>query len=141
MKPKRIQRKRSKGWRMPPNTVYVGRPGKYGNPFKLMNDNLIHCDASHRRKILHPWVIFDNDNLWLQDTGLEQVVSLYKQWLAGWFGEGSRYHGIVKPMEITTKEILDDLRGKDLACWCPIMDKNGNHTPCHAEILLKIANS
>ena len=31
--PERIQRKRSKGWRMPPNTVYVGRPGKFGNPF------------------------------------------------------------------------------------------------------------
>jgi len=31
--PKRIQRKRTKGWRMPPNTVYVGRPSKWGNPF------------------------------------------------------------------------------------------------------------
>jgi len=34
MKPKRIQRKRIKDWRMPPNTVYVGRPTKWGNPFK-----------------------------------------------------------------------------------------------------------
>ena len=33
MKPRRIQRKREKGWRMPENTVYVGRPGKFGNPF------------------------------------------------------------------------------------------------------------
>lgn len=31
--PKRIQRKRTKGWKMPRNTVYVGRPTKYGNPF------------------------------------------------------------------------------------------------------------
>jgi len=30
---KRIQRKRTKGWRMPPNTVYVGRPSKWGNPY------------------------------------------------------------------------------------------------------------
>ena len=30
---KRIQRKREKGWRMPVNTVYVGRPTKWGNPF------------------------------------------------------------------------------------------------------------
>ena len=29
--PKRIQRKRTKGWRMPPNTVYVGRPSRWGN--------------------------------------------------------------------------------------------------------------
>ena len=27
--PKRIQRKRTKGWKMPPNTVYVGRPSKW----------------------------------------------------------------------------------------------------------------
>lgn len=33
-KPVRVQRKRSKGWRMPENTVYVGRPTKYGNPYK-----------------------------------------------------------------------------------------------------------
>lgn len=31
--PKRIQRKRTKGWRMPPNTVSVCRPGKWGNPY------------------------------------------------------------------------------------------------------------
>lgn len=29
--PERIQRKRTKGWRMPPNTVYVGRPTMWGN--------------------------------------------------------------------------------------------------------------
>lgn len=33
MTPTRIQRKRTKGWRMPPNTVYVGRPTKWGNLF------------------------------------------------------------------------------------------------------------
>lgn len=31
--PIRIQRKRTKGWRMPANTVYVGRPTFYGNCF------------------------------------------------------------------------------------------------------------
>lgn len=29
----RVQRKRTKGWKMPPNTVYVGRPTRWGNPF------------------------------------------------------------------------------------------------------------
>lgn len=32
-KPQRIQRKMSKGWRLPPATVYVGRGSKWGNPF------------------------------------------------------------------------------------------------------------
>ena len=34
MMPKRIQRKRTKGWKMPENAIYVGRPGRWGNPFK-----------------------------------------------------------------------------------------------------------
>jgi len=35
VKPTRIQRKRIKGWRMPPNTVSVCRPGTWGNPHKV----------------------------------------------------------------------------------------------------------
>jgi len=33
--PKRIQRRRVKGWRMPEGAIYVGRPTKWGNPFKV----------------------------------------------------------------------------------------------------------
>ena len=35
MTPKRIQRKRTKGWKMPEGAVYVGRPTPYGNPFDV----------------------------------------------------------------------------------------------------------
>lgn len=31
--PQRIQRKRTKGWRLPENTVSITRPGRYGNPY------------------------------------------------------------------------------------------------------------
>lgn len=31
--PKRIQRKRIKGWKMPEGAIYVGRPTKWGNPY------------------------------------------------------------------------------------------------------------
>ena len=31
--PDRIQRKRTKGWHMPVNAIYVGRPTRWGNPF------------------------------------------------------------------------------------------------------------
>lgn len=34
MTPQRIQRKRTPGWRMPPNTIYVGRPTPMGNPVR-----------------------------------------------------------------------------------------------------------
>jgi hypothetical protein len=32
-KPHRIMRRRTKNWKLPPNTVYVGRPTVWGNPF------------------------------------------------------------------------------------------------------------
>src|SRR5687768_10265512 len=33
--PKRFQVKRTKGWKMPADGVYVGRRTKWGNPFKI----------------------------------------------------------------------------------------------------------
>ena len=33
--PRRIQRRRTRGWRMPEGVVYVGRPTKWGNPFRV----------------------------------------------------------------------------------------------------------
>ena len=35
---------------------------------------------------------------------------------------------------LLTNAIVQELRGKNLACWCPL-DK-----PCHADVLLRIAN-
>ncbi len=35
---------------------------------------------------------------------------------------------------------LAELCGKDLACWCRLVDKDGNPVPCHADILLELAN-
>lgn len=37
--PKRIQRRRVKGWRMHPNAVSITRPGKYRNHFKVGDVN------------------------------------------------------------------------------------------------------
>jgi hypothetical protein len=35
----------------------------------------------------------------------------------------------------TLAEIRRELRGRDLACWCPL------DQPCHADVLLEIVNS
>ena len=32
---RRIQRRRTRGWKMPEGAVYVGRPTMWGNPFKV----------------------------------------------------------------------------------------------------------
>lgn len=127
--PERIQRKRTKGWRLPDNCVYVGRPTKFGNPFRLVGDNEhVYCDASHRRKILDPWVVFDPNQ---RTPGTQQmVIELYARWITGEFDEA----GIVRPREFSFVDLWS-LRGKDLACWCPL------EKPCHADVLLKEVNA
>jgi hypothetical protein len=97
--PKRIQRKRTAGWRMPKGAVYVGRPTKWGNPFVPNQDN----------PVPHLEMIY--------------VTRQYQCWL----------HEPEQANLITA--IRSELRGKDLACWCP------NHHWCHADVLLEIANS
>ena len=32
----RIQRRRTKGWRMPEGAIYVGRPTIWGNPYRVI---------------------------------------------------------------------------------------------------------
>lgn len=34
---------------------------------------------------------------------------------------------------------IAELRGRDLCCWCPIIS-HGAYVPCHADVLLSIAN-
>ena len=81
---KRIQRRRTRGWRMPINTIYVGRPTRWGNPFR--GDRAI-------------------------------VVEKYRSWLRLKIDADPKF--------------LDTLRGKDLACWCPL------DQPCHADVILE----
>ena len=95
--PKRIQRKRTKGWKMPEGAVYVGRPTKWGNPYKVTPD----CTA-------------------------EEAVSLYRQTIE----RGPR--NLCEFPDCF--DIRAELRGKDLACWCPL------DQACHADVLLEIAN-
>jgi len=66
--PKRIQRKRTKGWRMPEGAVYVGRPTIYGNPFTLGNS-------------ICPGRLGDHPNLLITPT---LAVALYRAYLVKW---------------------------------------------------------
>lgn len=44
--PKRIQRQRTKGWRKPQGAVIVDRTSKWGNPFKIGDDNVPDAEAA-----------------------------------------------------------------------------------------------
>lgn len=110
MTPQRIQRKRTKGWRMPEDAAYVGRPSKWGNPWNVYPHN---PESRPRAVHLHSVAIRN------------QEVFLWK-WEYG-------------PMP-SLEEIRAELAGKDLACWCPLVDAEGNPVPCHADVLLDLAN-
>lgn len=91
--PKRIQRSRSKGWRMPPGAIYVGRPGKWGNPY--------------------------------------QTADGFRRWLEG----DPEMQGACEDRRQVILRDIEQLRGHDLACWCP------PDYPCHADVLIALANS
>ena len=44
-RPIRIQRRRTRGWKMPPNTVSVTRPRQWGNPFRVSDGACGHPDC------------------------------------------------------------------------------------------------
>lgn len=94
-KPIRVQIRRIKGWRMPPNTVWVARPGRWGNPWRVQPGRTI-----------------------------EQAIAKYRSWLNG-----------EMPSYLPPPYRMEDLRGKNLACFCKLTD------PCHADVLLEIANA
>lgn len=110
---KRIQRKRTKGWRMPKNTIYVGRPTKFGNPFKVENGRLLSFNVNLKKWVSYPG-IYDET----------AAVVMYERW--------------IKKQEystgLPTAPDYSVLKGKNLACFC------SPNKPCHADILLKLAN-
>ena len=121
--PKRIQRKRTKGWKMPENTISVTRPGKYGNPFRV---------GHHYKKAVSTGTVLGNfiwveayegyqDKTYTTIKTTEEAIKWFEWYLTTY-------------SERQLQVLRNDLKGKDLACWCPL-DKS-----CHADILLKYAN-
>lgn len=104
--PRRIQRKRTKGWLMPPNTVSVCRPGPWGNPFVV-----IQKFRPGRRVGLDYFSV----------PTAEDAVECFR--LCACQREGF------------IDAVKRELCGKNLACWCKLTE------PCHADVLLEIANN
>lgn len=128
--PQRIQRKRTKGWRMPADTIYVGRPTIFGNPFRVFGENeYVYCDASHIRTVLTPWIVYDHQqDIHRHPATSDMVVELYRAWVTGEIAPGH-----VVPCA-ADEAAIHRLRGKNLACFCPLGKS------CHADVLLELAN-
>ena len=101
---------------MPANTIYVGRPSEWGNPFSVA-----------------------------QFGDAQRCVNLFRRWLTGRMGPSGLHALLPGDQNREARVQLDlgslhkrhrvsELRGKNLACWCPL-DK-----PCHADVLLELAN-
>lgn len=88
--PQRIQRQRSRGWQLAPNTEFVGRPTKWGNPFRVHQARA----AGYR-------------------NSAAMTVYAYRQWLRG---DPGFTHDLQASQTILNS--LSELRGFNLCCWC-----------------------
>lgn len=128
--PDRVQLRRTKGWRIPEGCRKVDRSTRYGNPFhvwrspsgawavRLTGGELL-VDASSRERAARASV----DLFGLLMNVDDRPARVH---LAG--------RSFAMPAYPTLDELVDELRGLDLACWCPI------GSPCHADTILEVVN-
>lgn len=124
--PRRIQRKRLPGWTLagatdnPNGAVIVSRPSRFGNPFTI------------QAAIEAEW-----------STPRRAVTANYREWLrvgteGGWYEETYRIGRQVLDRRRILAE-LHTLRGRDLACTCPLPEPS-QPDHCHGAVLISIAN-
>jgi hypothetical protein len=99
--PRRIQLRRTLGWRKPVGAIVVTRATRFGNPFT-------------------------------EGTRAEMVAQ-YRVWVTDPLSAPVR--GKRRTFTAPTAEDIASLRGKDLACYCKL-----DGQPCHADVLLELAN-
>lgn len=130
--PMRIQRRRVKGWRKPPNTVYCGRPGPWGNPFRAKD-----YEQSH----------------YLIDGTIDENPMSRKDFLVLAHGfavddfESALRQGL---LPFTFEDIRRELRGYNLMDWCALCEEHTDGrpwnvtcdecAPCHVDVLIRVAN-
>jgi hypothetical protein len=115
---------------MPEGAIYVGRPTPWGSPFYIGQ----YGDARN-------WLGWyattqsDTEHFHTKDEALARTVEVYREWTAGADGFPTSY--VIDGHTYSRRWVLanlDQLRGKDLACWCRVGQ------PCHADRLLELAN-
>lgn len=151
--PRRIQLRRTKGWRKPEGAVVVSRPTRWGNPFRLGTplalarvpgalsdapweyEGRISADGT-RHDYFHP----DGRRTvhHVRYMTAAESVETYRRAITGDLTPAMRSAapaGRFVRDQPTVAEIRGALAGRDLACWCPLGE------PCHADVLLEIANA
>lgn len=115
MTPIRIQRQRTKGFKHPPNTLFVTRPLPHGNPFKITKSN-----GGYRVERGNEGAMSSSK----KKTAQQIAVALFRAYLSIMAGEEpDRY-----------AELIEQVRGADyIACSCKLTDM------CHADVWIELA--
>ncbi len=116
--PRRVQQRRTAGWRKPDNTVSVARPSKWGNPVRVVPVRARGPFCLEREGV---GFVAQHTDL---ASARRSAVDRFRDLLA-------KQPALVR---VTVREIRAELAGKNLMCFCPL-----DH-PCHADVLLEIAN-
>ena len=122
MTPQRIQLRRTKGWRKPDNTVVVARPSKWGNPYRFT-------------QYAHTALDFDGEPFLVSAAARRSfAVTEFEHALRSALNPDEVWSSAHSIEFRIIAESIGELRGKNLACWCPL------DQPCHADVLLDLAN-
>lgn len=120
--PKRIQLRRTKGWRKPDGAIVVARPTKWGNPYVLRQGFTVQTRKGRRET----WAVERDDELVYPDVSRHTAAGIAVRMFRDALVNGD--------LDITVGFAREALAGHDLACWCPL------DQPCHADVLLELAN-
>lgn len=101
---------------MPEGAIYVGRPTKWGNPF--VPGRVVSWNRAGWLMRVTGTPDGRYGERCIQDVS--DAVETYRQFMA---------------VRADRTDFFEPLRGKDLACWCPL------DQPCHADVLLELANA
>src|SRR4051812_12312849 len=94
--PERIRLSRRAGWRKPAGTVVVARPGRWGNPFTI---------ESYRPEFP------EADDAELRRMAVEDFERMMR---------GERDVPAGARAYPSRDDVVRELAGKHLACWCPL---------------------
>ena len=133
--PQRVQRRRVKGQvGIPAGARYVGRPSRWGNPFRIY----------HGHSIIGPpwWLARESWHHLPAEVCIAGYITSSRMMTADDaiepFRDLLRVRRRDEPERL--REWLAPLVGLDLACWCPLVDADGRPAACHADILIAAAN-
>jgi hypothetical protein len=124
--PKRIQLSRKKGYRKPEGAIVVARPSRWGNPVHV--GATAYCSVESDEGYLDGLTIVVTPAIAVaMYRDLMQTRLEYPSW--------PDPHPDDDAWTQEWHDALAELRGHDLACWCPA------DQPCHADVLLELANA